>query len=161
MPEPRIDRPGIPPEYGLAKATTFVPWEHVEGRLRDERVYWIATVSPEGRPRVRPIDAVYVNGSIYVGGSPKTRWVQDLASGGPVTVHLEGPTDIVIVEGDAVVHRSVEMPLGEELATASNAKFPEYGMTPSFYRTNGAIELRIRKVIAWTDISLNPTRFRF
>ena len=34
-------------------------------------------------------------------------------------------------------------------------------MTPDFYTDNGAIAIRPRKVIAWTDISRDPTRFRF
>ena len=158
---PTIDRPGIPPEYGLAKATTYVPWEHVEERLRDARLYWIATAAPTGRPRVRPIDGTYVDGALYVGGSQETGWVQDIGAGGPVSVHLEGPTDIVIVEGDAMVRRPVAAPLAERLAAASNAKYPEYGMTADFYRDNGAIEIAIRKVVAWTDISRDPTRFTF
>ena len=34
-------------------------------------------------------------------------------------------------------------------------------MTSDFYRRNGAIAIRLRKVIAWTDITQDPTRFRF
>lgn len=161
MAEPRIDRPGIPLDYGMRTATTYVAWDHVEQRLRDERVLWIATISAAGRPRVRPIDATYVDGVLYVGGSPETRWVQDLARGGPVSVHLDGPTDIVIVDGDAAVLPAVDPSLAQRLADASNAKYPEYGMTPGFYVEHGAIEIRIRKVVAWTDIARDPTRFRF
>ena len=51
--------------------------------------------------------------------------------------------------------------LAERLAAASNAKFPEYGMTAAFYKTNGAIAVRLRKVIAWTEFTRDPTRFRF
>ena len=34
-------------------------------------------------------------------------------------------------------------------------------MTAAFYSSHGAIAIRPRKVIAWTDISKDPTRFRF
>jgi hypothetical protein len=34
-------------------------------------------------------------------------------------------------------------------------------MTPAFYTTNGAIAIRPRKVITWSDITRDPTRFRF
>ena len=37
------------------------------------RVYWLAAVGSDGRPRVRPIDAIYLDGVIYVGGSGETR----------------------------------------------------------------------------------------
>jgi len=158
---PRIDRPGIPPEYGTSKATEYVEWGNVEDRLTADRVYWIATVGHGGRPRVRPIDGVYVDGVIYVGGSGKTRWVRELGVNSHVSLHLDGTDEVVIVEGEAEVLAGLEDELAARLAAASNAKYPEYGMTPAFYTANGAIAIRPRKVIAWTDISKDPTRFRF
>ena len=131
---PRVDRPAIPAEYGVTKASRFVDWAHIEERFAADRVYWIATVGRDGRPRVRPIDGVYVDGAIYVGGSPETRWVRELADNPHVNVRL---------------------------AEASNAKFPEYRMTAAVYRSRGAIAIRPRKVISWTDITADPTRFRF
>jgi hypothetical protein len=157
---PRIDRPEIPAEYGITKATEHVAWSHVEDRLTRDRVYWIATVGEGGRPRVRPIDGLYVDGVIYVGGSPETRWVREVASNSHVSVHLDDVDDVVIVEGEAEVLTGVGDALAGRLAAASNAKFPEYGMTAADYR-GGAIAIRPRKVIAWTDISKDPTRFRF
>ena len=161
MVTPRVDRPEIPAEYGTSKATEHVEWGHVEDLLSAARVYWIATVGPRGRPRVRPIDGVYVDGVIYVGGSPKTRWVRELATNPHVSVNLDGLDEVVIAEGEAEVLAGVEDALASRLAAASNAKYPEYGMTPDFYRANGAIAITHRKVIAWTDISKDPTRFRF
>lgn len=158
---PSIDRPEIPAEYGTSKATRHVDWGHVEDRLTRDRVYWIATVGPGGRPRVRPIDGLYLDRVIYVGGSPETRWVRELATNPHASVHLDDVDDVVIVEGDAELLRAVSDELAERLAGASNAKFPEYGMTAEFYKTNGAIAIRLRKVISWTDISKDPTRFRF
>ena len=161
MTNPRVDRPEIPAEYGTSKATEHVAWAHVEERLTTDRVYWVATVGQGGRPRVRPIDALYLDGVIYVGGSHATRWVREVAANPNVSVHLDGLDEVVIVEGEAEVMRAVENELAERLAAASNAKFPEYRMTPAFYRDNGAIAIRPRKAIAWTDIAKDPTRFRF
>jgi len=158
---PRIDRPAIPAEYGVTKASEFVDWSHIEDRLVGDRVYWIATVGQDGRPRVRPVDGVYVEGVIYVGGSPETRWVRELAANPHVSVHLDGVDDVVIVDGKAEIMTSMAEELAERLAAASNAKFPEYGMTPAVYTSRGAIAIRPRKVITWTDITMNPTRFRF
>ena len=158
---PRIDRPAIPVEYGASKAKEFVEWSHVEDRLGADRVYWIATVARDGTPRIRPIDGIYLDGAIYVGGSPETRWVQEVAGNPHVSVHLDGIDDVVIVDGEAEVLTGVEMDLAERMAAASNAKYPEYKMTPAFYVSNGAIAVRLRKVIAWTDFTKNPTRFRF
>jgi nitroimidazol reductase NimA-like FMN-containing flavoprotein (pyridoxamine 5'-phosphate oxidase superfamily) len=156
-----VDRPGIPAAYGTSRASEFVAWDHVEDRLAAERVYWIATVGPSGRPRVRPVDGVYVDGAIYVGGSPETRWVRDLATNPHVSIHLDGVDDVVILEGEADVMNAMGDRLAERLALASNAKFAEYGMTPAVYKSQGAIAIRVRKVVTWSDITRNPTRFRF
>ena len=97
--EPRVDRPEIPAEYGIARASGHVDWRHVEERLDAARVYWIATVGAGGRPRVRPVDGMYVDGVMYVGGSLETRWVRDLAENPHVSVHLdtlEGVVDCAI-----------------------------------------------------------------
>jgi len=161
MNAPRIDRPAIPAEYGITKATEFVEWSRVEERLVADRLYWVVTVGPNGHPRVRPIDGLYVDGSIYIGGSPKTRWVQELQENPHVAIHLDGTDEVLIVEGDAEVVSDVGDDLATTLAAASNAKFPEYGMKPEFYRARGAIAIRPRKAIAWTDITRDPTRFRF
>ncbi|MGH2418465.1 MAG: pyridoxamine 5'-phosphate oxidase family protein [Candidatus Limnocylindria bacterium] len=159
--DPHVDRPGIPAEYGVTSASEFVEWSHVEERITADRVYWVATVGPSGRPRVRPIDGVYVDGALWVGGSPETRWVREVMANPHVSVHLDGLDDIIILEGEAEVLTSVHADLAERLAAASNAKFPEYGMTPAVYRRRGGIAIRPRKVITWTDITRNPTRFRF
>jgi nitroimidazol reductase NimA-like FMN-containing flavoprotein (pyridoxamine 5'-phosphate oxidase superfamily) len=159
--EPTVDRPGIPAEYGTSKAKEFLPWSHVEERLNRDRIYWVATVGANGRPRVRPIDGVYVDNAIWVGGSPKVRWIGELAANPQVSVHLADVDDVVILDGEAEILETVDGDLAERLAAASNAKFPEYGMKANFYRSNGAIAIRLRKAIAWTDITRNPTRFRF
>ena len=158
---PRVDRPDIPPEYGVAKAKAFVDWAHVEERLTAARAYWIATVSSTGRPRVRPVDGMYVDGRLFVGGSPETGWVRELAANSHVSVHLEGLGDVVIVDGEAEIMAGADADLAKRLAAESNAKYPEYGMTPANFRGPGPIAITPRKVIAWTDFTKDPTRFRF
>jgi nitroimidazol reductase NimA-like FMN-containing flavoprotein (pyridoxamine 5'-phosphate oxidase superfamily) len=156
---PRVDRPDIPAEYGIGKATDHVDWAHVEERLANDRVYWIATVGPGGRPRVWPVDGMYVDGVLYVGGSPQTRWIRELAANPQVSVHLDGGRDVVIVDGEAEILQSNSDAFAERLAAASNAKYPEYGMTPASFKGPGPIAIRPRKVIAWTDFMKDPTRF--
>jgi hypothetical protein len=157
---PRVDRPEIPAEYGIGKATAHVDWSHVEERLTSARVYWIATVGAGGRPRVRPVDGMYVDGVVYVGGSPKTRWVQEALAHPHVAIHLDGP-DVVIVDGEAEVMDNNSDEFAERMAAVSNAKYPEYGMTAASFKGPGPIAIRPRKVIAWTDFMKDPTRFRF
>jgi hypothetical protein len=157
---PRVERPAIPPEYGVSRATTFVEWSHVEERLANDRAYWIVTVGRTGRPSVRPVDGLYVEGALYVGGSPATRWIRDIGANSEVAVHLDGLDDVIIVEGTVEILAHMDVDLAERLAAASNAKYPEYGVTADLYR-RGAIRIRPRTVVSWTDISKDPTRFRF
>ena len=158
---PMVDRPAIPAEYGTRRAREHVSWAHVEERLTEDRAYWIATVGPAGRPSVRPIDGLYLDGALYVGGSPETRWIRDLTANPHVAVHLASVDDVVLVEGEAQRLETIDRELAERLAVASNAKYPEYRQTPDEYMTRGAIAIRLLKVVTWSDITRNPTRFRF
>lgn len=160
MTAPRVDRPEIPAEYGIGNATGHVDWAHVEERLTEARVYWIATVGAGGRPRVRPVDGLYVDGVLYVGGSPETRWVRELSANPHVAVHLDG-SDVVIIDGEAETLEGNSDEFAERMAAISNAKYPEYGMTAESYKGPGPIAIRPRKVIAWTDFMKDPTRFTF
>jgi general stress protein 26 len=157
---PTAERATIPAEYGVRDSGELVAWQHVEERLATERVYWVTSVGRNGRPHVRPIDGLYLDGAIYIGGSPKTRWVKAVRSNPHVTVNLGSISDVVIFEGDAEVMSEVPRELAERLAAESKAKFPEYGMTADNYG-EGVIAIRPRKVLAWTDFATNPTRFTF
>jgi hypothetical protein len=164
--DPIADRPGIPAEYGVAQdGAGLLPWSHVVQRLTDAPVYWIATVGRRGRPRVRPIDGTFVDGLLYVGGSPETAWVRDLMASGAVSVNLDGAErmDVVIVEGTAEWREPPLDPgLAERLAAATNAKYPQYGVqTVDVVRDRGAWAIRPTWAVAWTDFAKNPTRFRF
>jgi len=104
----------MPKEYGVPKkGGDLLPWSHVEDRLSEAMVYWISTSGPGGTPRVRPLDGIYVDGTLYVGGSPETRWARDLAANPQVAVHLDGGQDVVILEGEAEL---LEHGVGPELA---------------------------------------------
>lgn len=157
---PAADRASIPAEYGVRAGGRLVSWEHVEERLTRERVYWVGAVASDGRPHVRPIDGLYLDGVIYVGGSPKTAWVRAVVGNPRVTIHLGSVDDVVIVDGDAETLRNLPRELRERLAVASNAKFPEYATTADSYG-DGVIAIRPRRVFAWTDFASNPTRFDF
>lgn len=158
---PRIERPAIPPEYGASRASTFVDWSHVEDRLANDAAYWIVTVGASGRPSVRPVDGLFVDGALYVGGSPETRWMRDIATNPDVAVHLDGLDDVIILEGSVEIRGHMDEELAASLAAASAAKYPQYGVTADFYRKHGAMRIRPRSVVSWTDISKDPTRFRF
>src|SRR5262245_14366733 len=96
--QPTADRPGIPREYGVATGTAgMLPWETVEAQLAEAKLFWVATTTAHGSPRVRPVDGTWFEGAIYMGGSPDTAWVADLLARPAVTVHLDSTDGIVIV----------------------------------------------------------------
>ncbi len=158
-----IDRPVVPSEYGVPASTAdLLPWSHVEGRLAAARVYWIATSGPGGRPRVRPVDGLWHDGVLYVGGSPETRWVRDLLDNPEVAVHLDDGMDVVILEGVAEsLDEGVSLDTAVRLAALSNEKYPQYGVTPELYTGPGPIAIRPRVAFAWTAFPTDVTRFRF
>ena len=125
-------------------------------------VYWIATSGPGGRPRVRPLDGLYLDGTLYVGGSPETRWARDLATNERVAVHLDDGKDVVILEGVAeLLETGVGPETAERLAAMSNVKYPAYGMTADSYRGPGPYAIRPSLAFAWTSFPRDVTRFRF
>jgi hypothetical protein len=160
---PTADRPIVPREYGVPTSLDgLLDWTHVESRLRDATVYWLATVDPHGAPRVRPVDGLWHDGVLYVGGSPETRWVRDLIANPSVAVHLDGGADVAILDGTAaVLEHGVGPDLAATLAGLSNAKYPQYGMTPEMYEAPGPIAIRPRRALAWSAFPQDVTRFRF
>lgn len=160
---PTTDRPRIPAEYGIPTSSEgLLDWAHIDARLRDANVYWIATSGPGGRPRVRPLDGLWHDGVLYVGGSPETRWARDIHVNPLVSVHLDGGTDVAILEGEAeLLERGVGPELAVTLADLSNAKYPQYGMTPEMYGGPGPFAIRPRVAFGWTDFPRDVTRFRF
>jgi nitroimidazol reductase NimA-like FMN-containing flavoprotein (pyridoxamine 5'-phosphate oxidase superfamily) len=156
------DRPDVPRDYGVPRTTKgLLDWAPIEQRLATARVYWVATAGADRQPRVRPVDGLFVDGILYVGGSPKTRWVRDIAENRLVSVHLDGLDDVVILEGEAEVLAGSTPELARRLAAASNAKYPEYGMTEASYRGPGPIAIRFRQAFAWSKFPRDVTRFRF
>ena len=160
---PTADRPRIPAEYGIPTSTKgLLAWSHLEQRLIDATVYWIATSGPGGVPRVRPVDGLWHAGVLYVGGSPKTRWARDLAANPQVAVHLDDGSDAVILEGEAEqLENGVDADTAVTLANLSNAKYPQYGMTPEMYTRRGPFAIRPRLAFGWTSFPRDVTRFRF
>jgi len=160
---PVSERAKVPAEYEVPNHDRgLLAWSDVEPRWLDATVYWLATSGPGGVARVRPVDGIFVDGLLYVGGSPETRWVRDSAANPKVSVHLDGGQDVAILEGDALqLEHGVDEALAERLAAESNRKYPQYGMTAASYTGPGPIVIRPRTGLAWRAFPKDVTRFRF
>jgi hypothetical protein len=160
---PTAERPRLPRDYGMpASPKGLLDWSAVEQRWIEAKVYWLATSGPGGVPRVRPLDGIFVDGRLYVGGSPETRWARDLETNPQVSVHLDDGFDVSILEGEAeLLEAGVDRALAERLAAESNRKYPQYGMTADSYSGPGPYVIRPRTGFAWKAFPKDLTRFRF
>ncbi len=95
---PIADRPDIPGGYLTPK---LLAWPWAESRLVSARNYWVATCSPNGRPRARPVWAVWLEEMLFFSTGSLIR--RDLDQNANVSIHLESGDECVILEGTARV----------------------------------------------------------
>lgn len=56
-----------------------LPWAEVRDRLAGAHSSWLATVHPDGRPQVRPVLTVWVDGAVHTTSAPGARKARNLA----------------------------------------------------------------------------------
>lgn len=157
-----VKRPHFPRGY-LVSPTVLLAWEEVERRLVEAHNYWFCSVTPGGQPHAVPKWGVFVEGKIYVDGSPQTRHFRNVAQNPNVTVHLESGDQAVIVSGTC---RAVGKPPAETAAAVARAYAAKYSgegyaPEPSQWDAEGLYEVVIASVLAWTRFTDDPTKFTF
>ena len=146
----------LPPEYGAPSKK--LAWAEVQERLAAAAHVWLATVRPDGRPHTVPVDGLWLDGGYWFGGSSETVKHRNLLLDGRATVHLGDGDAAFIVEGIAELVRP-DGPTVEALIRASKQK---YGYAPPADAYAGGVwRLRPSKVMAWTSLPVDATRFRF
>ena len=157
--EPVTQQLELPPGYGTPTKT--LAWSDVERELEEAPQYWVASVRPDGRPHVVPRDGIWMEAAWYYGGSDDTVHNRNLRTNRALTMHVGDGMKAIIVEGEA---EKVTPPreLAQRLAEASNVKYAHYGMasTAETYLA-GVWALKPRRVIAWTLLFEDATRFVF
>jgi hypothetical protein len=94
-------------EQPLVENQTATPWSEGRQRLETperERICWLATVSPDGRPHVRPILGLWLDRAFYFITAETTRKGRNLAADPRCVIAASSaalPAVDVIVEGDA------------------------------------------------------------
>jgi hypothetical protein len=162
-PTPTADRPRFPRAYGVPKTLSgLMDWGTVQERLNEAKVYWVGTAGPDGRPAVRPVDGLWLDGGLHVGGSPETLWVRNLLANPRVSVHLDGGHDVAILEGEAeLLADGVEPELAERIAAESNRKYGYGVKADDFIGKPAGFRIRPRLALAWRQFPKDVTRFRF
>jgi len=158
MSEPIVEGADIPAEYGSPNER--LEWDDVERKLESASVYWIASTRGDGRPHVVPRDGLWLDGGLFYGGSPKTVHYRNITHNPHVVVHIGDGYEAIIAEGSVVIEEPTEA-MAVRLSDASYAKYPQYGRPDPGRYMGGVSVLRPTRVLAWTSLTENATRFRF
>ena len=154
--EPRVEQLGIPPEYGAP--SKLLDWASVDARLAEATHYWLATVRPDGRPHVVPLDGLWIDRRYYFGGVASTVKHANLMANPRATVHLEDAGAATIVEGTC----AITLPSEEQAEALVAASISKYGYAPPIGAyLSGVWALSPSRVLAWTDLTVDATRFVF
>lgn len=118
------------PGYGVVPADQgegLLPFGWAQRRLADARVYWLATVRPDGRPHVMAVWAVWLDGELGFSTGRRSRKARNLAADPRCTMAVEpAETEAVVVDGTAS-----EVTDPERLARLAEAYRAKYGMDPT------------------------------
>lgn len=84
-----------------ADPASLIPWPEARHRLAGGDTFWLATIRSDGRPHVRPVLAVLVDGVLYSTTSPTARKARNLAADPRFSFSLSTGEIDFIVEGSA------------------------------------------------------------
>ncbi len=152
MPEPTGGRPQMPEGYLDAAP---LPWRWAEEQLHDARNYWVTTIGASGRPHVRPVGGVWLDGPVQF--STGARHAVNIARDPRVTVNLDDGDECVIIEGEA--RAITDEDIRRAFITAYEVKY-EYTMTLDFVDTVYVVEPHV--AFGWLahDIAKEATLFQ-
>jgi nitroimidazol reductase NimA-like FMN-containing flavoprotein (pyridoxamine 5'-phosphate oxidase superfamily) len=146
-------------------------WDEAQHVLAEGQYYWLATASPDGKPHVRPILAVWLNDTLYFASTPTTHKAKILARNAHCTLTIGGEKSLLVVEGEAVKVSS-ESKLRHVAAVYASKYDWQVEVRDGAFYADGAptagkppfeiYEVVISKVLGFgKEESFSPTRWRF
>jgi PPOX class probable F420-dependent enzyme len=162
--DPHATRPYMPGNgiVGPDEGRGLLPWSWAEERLIASHHYWVATVWPDGRPHVMPVEGIWHDGSLWFTSSVRSRKARNLRADPRCVVTTDDPIEPVVVEGVAeVVHN-----LGAvaELVSRMNDKYSS-DISVAFMDpdVNATFRVRPHWVFSLNDkeFTESPTRWEF
>ena len=154
--DPPGEQLAIPAEYGTPSRR--LTWAEVRARLEEATGYWLSTTRPDGRPHAVPVDGLWLDDAWWFGGSSQTVWQRNLRADKRIVLHLADPVAAVIVEGVC----EMVVPDDAGVDRLENASEKKYGYAPPPEAcASGVWCLRPSKVMAWSSLTVDATRFRF
>jgi PPOX class probable F420-dependent enzyme len=108
---PRASRPYMPDNgiVGPDEGRGLLPWSWAEERLIASHHYWVATVRPDGRPHVMPVEGIWHDKSLWFTSSVRSRKSRNLRADPRCVVTTDNPIEPVVVEGVAEVVRDPDV----------------------------------------------------
>jgi hypothetical protein len=126
--------------YGAATEHEPLSWPWVEDRLSEPGTMWV-TATSDGFPHPRPVWGVWYRDRLHLSiGTPSIR--RRLSVDPRLTVHLDSGTDVVIVEGHAVLGSETD----DHVLQAYNAK---YDWSYDVEQYGPLTQVRPQTVLAW------------
>ena len=160
----QVSRPFMPGygTLGASEGNGLLPWSWAEGRLARSHDYWLATVTPGGRPHVMPVWAVLLDDRLWFSSSVRSRKARNLSNSPFASLTTDDAQGPVIAEG--VVERITEVSMLERMLAAENEKYgTDYGMDTLDPSENSCFALTPDRVIGLdsSDFTGSPTRWSF
>jgi general stress protein 26 len=93
---------------GPAEGRGPLPWSWAEERLTLSHNYWVATVRPDWRPHVMPVEGIRHDQSVWFASSVRSRKARNLHADPRIVVTTDNPIEPVVIEGVAEVVRDAE-----------------------------------------------------
>ena len=150
---------------------TVTPWAEARERLAEGNWYWLATARPDGRPHVRPVLGVWLDGALYFCTSPASRKGKNLAREARCAITAASDALHLVVEGEAAkvsddatlrrVAKAYASKYGWQVTVRDGALYGDGAPTagPPPY---GVYVVTPTTVFGFgTDDSFSPTRWRF
>jgi nitroimidazol reductase NimA-like FMN-containing flavoprotein (pyridoxamine 5'-phosphate oxidase superfamily) len=97
------------------------PWAEARQRLETAEKYWVTTGHPDGRPHLRPVLAVWVDGALHFSSSPGSRKSRNLAVDPAIAVSAACDDLDIVVEGTSA--KITDETALERVAAAYKAKY--------------------------------------
>lgn len=140
-----------------------IAWSHDERRLGGSRIYWLATVRPDGRPHIAPVWGVWMDNHLYFSTGLSTVKGCNLRANRHAALHLDNSEDVLIVEGtvemirDDVVRQRVDEAFAAKYVTIRSGK-------PYSLAMNGEAQLWAfapSHALGWWEMAMDATSRRW
>jgi PPOX class probable F420-dependent enzyme len=121
--------------------------KRAERRLRDEMIYWLVTVGPDGTPQPSPVWALWDGATFLIYSQPDTPKLRNIPRHPRVAIHLDGDGkggDIVTVTGEARIEP--DAPAADrvpEYMTKYREGMRRIGMTPEAFARAYSVAIRV------------------